>query len=426
MNVPNSHIIPFERSTTLNLAYDKIINEINAHGLTFTLYHYGTESASVHYCKLFNCSGEELATGCGKGKNPESSIVGALFESLEHYLYEHKCTDNLVIANLDKIKHQLHFTNDFVSDICAKVLKDQQGGMYKYQNYNENIEVLVPSILTCPRYLYYTVQVNDLADYSSIRRYASNSGTAIGINAQEALLHAINESIERDAISLFMIYHFYLNHKNKVEIINEDTLDHDIKERLSYIKTFLNLDIVILDVTSEFQVPVFIALPLNKEFDSFPLLGGGASLNKGHALERAISELVQMFLVYKNIPSVADDFGHDSQIMNKSPKLLNCFSFSIGNHQHILTDYKTIATYDTEATISAQLDTLTTTISKLGYHIYHRNIWQSSNVHCISVIIPELERFFLNMTGNPVIPSPKGISRATKLYSSKYEPRRPA
>ncbi|WP_420901938.1 YcaO-like family protein [Paenibacillus dendritiformis] len=58
-----------------------------------------------------------------------------------------------------------------------------------------------------------------------------------------------------------------------------------------------NKDSIILDITSDFQIPVFLCVMENKNLLP-PYIGCGASLCPYYALERALLELVQVYHLY--------------------------------------------------------------------------------------------------------------------------------
>ncbi len=105
---------------------------------------------------------------------------------------------------------------DKAISLLAENFKDSEVPCRQYQCLKTGANIYYPLFLTFPSYLSQVDRSNDSLDsFAPLYRYSTNSGTAIGGNFEEAMIHAINEIVERDATSIFLLKNF-LGSVNKI------------------------------------------------------------------------------------------------------------------------------------------------------------------------------------------------------------------
>jgi ribosomal protein S12 methylthiotransferase accessory factor len=117
---------------------------------------------------------------------------------------------------------------------------------------------------------------------------ACTNGTAAGTCLEEALLQALLELVERDAVALW--WYNRLARPGLDLAACSDPYPARVAGRLAE----MGRDMWVLDLTSDLGIPVFAALSRCREGPERILLGAGAHLDPEIALQRAVSELAQM------------------------------------------------------------------------------------------------------------------------------------
>src|SRR5262249_57271616 len=83
----------------------------------------------------------------------------------------------------------------------------------RYRALTDDSTISAPIFLAAPwytgdDYLQQRRELRDDFDYRSVRRHCLSNGCAVGASLAEAAVHGINEVIERDALSMFLIRAF--------------------------------------------------------------------------------------------------------------------------------------------------------------------------------------------------------------------------
>lgn len=117
---------------------------------------------------------------------------------------------------------------------------------------------------------------------------ADSNGCAAGSSREDAILQAMLELIERDAVAIWW--------DNRVcrPAFDLDALDHPYVERSRAYFARTGRDLWLLDITTDFNVPCFVAVSMRTNAPTADIvLGFGAHLNPRIAALRAITELNQ-------------------------------------------------------------------------------------------------------------------------------------
>ena len=398
---------PPERERPLNKAHQQILYELNRLNLQADIAEYGDRPAFAHV-QLRSILAERYSSGSGKGYK-HAALVGALYEALEHYLIEHHYQDTHIHYQSNSYFKQLGFLFD---DSLLDLITQQSPCTLACRHYSNPLDgksFSYPLILTQPHYADSPLP-EDHFDYRALRRYSSDSGTAIGATHDEAVLHGINECIGRDAVSLFLLAHFYYGHDVPLHrVLPVDSasplgqLWHDVERQL-------DTEVVVLTISSEFAAKTYLAFT-RTEYPHASVFGSGTSLNAHSALSHALSELVQLHLATQH-EAVRQSLVEAQHNLAAFPRLQRCQLFD--THYLLSRPYSWVALPADEA-----LPSLRRQITRLAQDLRaHRRelgvctLYRSeSGTSLVSVVIPGLERFFIVGSGNVVVPQARGLAR---------------
>jgi len=248
---------PYERDKPLAIALDLIQEELNALNLTYRLQLLGAKGDTVHV-QLLDANNSVVADGTGKGSGAEC-LVGALFEALEHYCacriddkHQHLLVKIGDLAEVEECRNER-----VISLLSAE--PDKTVMARKYSSVDQ-AELHYPVFITDPFHWRQPPAAGETFDCRTLIRYGSNSGTAIGSTEDEAFVHAVNEVIERDACSLFLRKFFYMPEGEKLNLVSFAALPEDLGQLARAIAEEVAAEVYIIDITSRFSVPTYIAV----------------------------------------------------------------------------------------------------------------------------------------------------------------------
>ncbi|GAA3259694.1 YcaO-like family protein [Streptomyces lavendulae] len=277
--------------------------------------------------------GGTVESGAGSGKGgSDAARVGAVYEALEHAL-----TGSLILPDLDVRMRgvgEIRSAGDVPGRSFEKLAPqhDARIACLRYRALDGGRGADLPLYLWAPWYVLPTREaagrrrlLGDTVDYSSILSASVNSGCAIGATEDEALLHAVNELVERDALSLFLwrSIHNDLPMPPRVAL---SALPRYLAHEVLRAEELLGRSVYILDLTTDIGVPVALAFASGGE-GRLAVHGVGASLSPRVAVERAVSELVQVCLVRQVHPDAVDGTKAAARLA-AHPRLLKCAQIS--------------------------------------------------------------------------------------------------
>lgn len=337
--------------------------------------------------------------GNGKGLGMQS-VASALFEALEHY-FSHP---NIFMKNREKIQievrelcQQQNLNQDYVLSQMNKDYPKLIVQCAKYKTIDKepkNNTLYYPLFLTDPEF------EEESTKNLKYRWYSTNNGTASGVTFNEAFLHAINEIVERDAISLHLIDTFFKN--SKVEIVKIDSLPDNLKELHLKAEKIVGGPILLIDITSDFLIPTFLAVNKN-EAVILPYVGSGTSYLHEYALERAILELIQCYHLHDIELENEDLLKYNS--FKKYPKLQRIYKLEYLEEKFSYIEFRGGKNI---ISIEAQINHIKNQIKKAGFEIYYSVLAEFDSFVCLQVLIPGLEKFHLIRSGIPVRLSERG------------------
>jgi ribosomal protein S12 methylthiotransferase accessory factor len=360
-------------------------------------------------CWLFDSNNSVADIGNGKGIGLQSE-VSAKYEALEHYVSTQKSLlrSQCLAFSLEEIEGNLSQLNREILPINFKSRhKIKTTPWIPLKGFFYDSSILLPYFLINPDYHKQTFSYDDL-DYTTLSEISTNNGTAIGTNFDEAMLHAINELIERDAISCFLLASFVKKIPQPIRLVSKASLPYSIFRIICSIEQDYDEELLIVDISTDLEFPVFLA-SFTSQNQLIQPIGFGASLSPSHALERAVLEALQAFHLYDDTSKL-----EDQEILirfNQWPKLHQCAQCDIKSVVEA-GQFKKNKFLDLENTPTGIKNTLLNTVTALEKQkllIYYAEHYLSENgITCVKVVIPGLEQFHRVRYGNFTIPGERG------------------
>jgi ribosomal protein S12 methylthiotransferase accessory factor len=243
----------------------------------------------------------------------------------------------------------------------------------------------------------------DMFEYKLLEKYSTNSGTAVGRTFEEAALHALNEVIERDALSFFQYNVFFKGRIDRYSQIQNESLPAKLKSICEMVEATTESALHIFDITSEFQIPTFLALLIN-ESQSRNFWGCGTSLCKEYALERSLLEVLQNYDLFTNVGS--EDFFARERKISHLRKHRNAYLMKIEDLNSVrCKNFSEVYRHTIPDRLVDLLRITVQMIREKSIEPYYAINYQSGLLTCIHVILPGTEKFFLTTAGMPVIPT---------------------
>ncbi|MFJ4156829.1 YcaO-like family protein [Pseudomonas sp. NPDC089752] len=399
--------LPPEREISLSQALARIDAQLAALSLKVEERQLGAAIGSV-LVKL------EASTGCtargsGKGTLAEAT-VGARFEALEHYLDEHH-QRHWVIRESTELAADLRLKDDFLQPwlleqpdtrlACQRYLTADGQSLFDY-----------PIGVTRPDYAQASLP-GDTFNYDGLRRYSSNDGSAIGASRSEAVLHALNQLIERDALSLFMLRHFYFQRPDTLHRVIKPADDSDLSMLWEQAERQLGASIAVLDISSEFASRTYLAwCPHSPHRLHEGLTGSGAALDPRHGIRRAISELVQMCLNAR-VPAAALELQEAELQLRSWPRLHRCLQLQLTPLLETTVMDIVLPTPMARVPVTEQVQTVLQDLHQHGRVAGICEVFRGDQgISFVNVVVPGLERFHLVSSGNVVLPHARGMQLA--------------
>ncbi|MDF5757267.1 YcaO-like family protein [Spongiactinospora sp. TRM90649] len=371
----------------------------------------GGRDPTAWWCALAD-GGVPVACGMGKG-GPGEARVGAVFEAVEHYLTGPARFDPAAVERAPPARIA---AGPLRAEACAPLLAATPGremACLPYRSLDGGRTTLVPLFLFAPWYVEEGAtgereRAGDDCDYSHLRRYSCNSGSAVGVTAAEALLHALNEAIERDALSLLLVRAFLGGRGPLPRPIDPRTLPPGPAAAYAAAAEVTGSPVWLLDITSDLGVPAMLAYT-PPAGDRPHRRGAGTSLSPAHAAWRALTELVQVTLGESLIEGPASTRG-DLGGLAAHPALHACGRFDLTAYLAGVPATPFPGEPAPPGSPAEQARKIAALLAARGRTVYRRTACAlPGEVTAVHVIVPGLERFMVVTDGNLVLPGRRGM-----------------
>jgi ribosomal protein S12 methylthiotransferase accessory factor len=308
---------------------------------------------------------QPTATGFGRGDRA-TARVGALFEALEHYLSGLNGLRNRQVRLRDahEVAHGPLASDPLIAGLANGPAREL--GCVRYQTLDGSAEVDVPVFLTIPEYRgepgeSARLTVEDFYDYSTAEPCVEASGWAAGSYVAEALVHAVNEAVERDALAQLVAG----EHGQPLRVVDPATLADDLADLMVAASARCGRRVHLIDMTSDLDIPAFYAV---QEAGGRPAAGSAAALSSRVAAGRALTELIQT-------QTTADDRA----LANLAGRLDDAVEVAfVPGHG--------------PTTPRQHLDVLMELLHGKGFTPYAREQYTTRNLAVVNVFVPGLDR----------------------------------
>ncbi len=398
-------MINFERSFSPDNAIHYFDNK--EHNLEIDLIRFDGKYP-VYKCYLTDNNNSHTYIGGGGGLG-SASQAAALFESAQHYFSTRGLQDNLKDIHFFPIVEApelgyLSKTEFLPGNLCN--FPDQELPWLQYKSYTDEQIIYYPVTLTEVR-LHHFPKFKDYMDFNWM---SHDTGMAIGSDFMEASIHGINEWIERESYG-FLLLKLFINKSNKkIRLLDHFTIPEHLFQLVKYIEQNFSDDLLIVDITSDINVPAFL-VSFTKQPAIFQPRGMAASLSKSCALERAIYEALQARMLY-NEKSKESEF-HCIKSLKNTPLLLKAAECNltdlINNDEYVSINFSQVADYSSLTDLSEQLNKLHNLLSSKGLKAFYHYYALTDHLVCLGVIIPGLDQFFMVRCGRFIMPNSRGL-----------------
>ncbi len=405
-----------ERRYLPEKAFNLVRSELESFCYRAEVRTYGVHLSTSHCC-LYDRDGHYVDEGLGKGIGMQSQ-VSAIFEALEHYFGSAKyCVSaqtkaRHVWSKVSQLPHVDILARDKAMELLLRHHSETEVPCRVFQSFDNRQRLLHPLVLTIPDYPHYQLP-GDTFNYTRILRYSSGNGTAIGADFAEAAIHAINERVERDAESMFLIGTFLLRPPKLVRLVNPDSLPCELRKLWDQINELATDRLLIIDITTELGIPAFYAF-FTQQKQMVQPRGCGCSLSKEYALERALLEALQDFHIYQEFAEECDgDHATFLNALRGLPRYQDCargdVALLIEKGLCETVDFGELIAPRVPANVDAYLDRLLGKLADSGFQAFYSVGYRSPRgLTCLNVLIPGLESFHLVKFGNAVLPGRRG------------------
>jgi ribosomal protein S12 methylthiotransferase accessory factor len=264
----------------------------------------------------------------GKGMSPQQARTSALCEALERYSGVFRGDETRKKATLGRLGERAIHPNRFMN-FSPNQYREREEWNSRHSEYDwvpqpfdeeREIEWTPVFSLTEKRikhvptaYCYYGYEL--VPDHQFCR--ADSNGNAAGNSLEEAILHGFLELVERDAAAMWWY--------NRVSrpAVNLTSFAHPYIRALSDHYGKLGRSVWVLDITSDFNIPVFVAVSRTKRSakEDF-ILGMGAHFDPLIAATRALTEMNQFLpgLLAGRRGQVMEARGLDMTFLGPDPR----------------------------------------------------------------------------------------------------------
>lgn len=241
--------------------------------------------------------------------------------------------------------------------------------------------------------------------------YRSSNGIASGMSADEALLHAVNELIERDAFGSFLLASGQGHTHGRPADTPHGSLLSALRRAIEH-NYMTTVELRVLEA-----VTGNVVLALSSSFDDrgARILGAGASANLTYAAERSLLELAQELAVE----------AHGVEMGDHAPSLNRLDNYptlkAAAMLQHVAGPNNVPVQIDGDSLSMPvaprhQLRRIIDRLANSGFRVFARPIVVGVDGHTPQVwqaVIPGMERFHLVRWGIPVEPTGRLRNRAS-------------
>ncbi|UUU37190.1 YcaO-like family protein [Streptomyces sp. CA-210063] len=411
--------VPPERETAIQQALSSVGDWLAAERLTADIRKYGIESAPTYEVRLTDARGALCSRSSGKGLG-HRSMASALFESAEHYHLDWRRDPRASEAEFlpgREIAGQDTARRSALLRRLGGIMPDAPVLTRTYRPVEETLTGRAdhgpagrphrhPVFLRDGGYRNWP-HPDDDRSFQPLWHYTSSAGYAAGATVHEALVHAVNELIERDAWSyqLARSYFGLPGEGPELRVVDHDTLPAELRELTGTVEQVREAPVLIVDITCDTGVPAYVVCDARSR-EEVRLIGSGASPVRTYALQRALLEYLQVRTMFEHGPVDADtEAGQIATALARYPRHLAAARFDVGQLPHERRAFDADDGLPAAASPEQLLRHLVDRLRDLGVDVHHRVLTPPGSVTVVDVVAPGLEMFDKARAGYPVLPT---------------------
>lgn len=405
------------RDAPLHDAIDAAEREIRRLRLRADLQTYGSVDLPVYACTLRDSNGRVRSRSAGKGRGDQSR-ASALFEAIEHY-YSSSDVNAIAESGDWSLSSPAAIAEQPALGECALIQRlaaahpDVLMAVSEHQSLDGREVVSWPVFLHDPGYHLQPLPGDELPAYASFFRYTSSSGLAAGTSTDEALLHALLEVVERDAVSLALIKWFCLPEAAPAMAVTEKSMPAELRTLMDVVRREVGCEPLLLDVTTDIGIPTFIGLTLPRAL-GMSEVSAGSSLDVGYAAERAVTELLQGIRLTQAAGTAGGSPARPVSPLERYPRLK---AAAACDSSQLQLSRVPLRSSPAVPTVEANLSEVAARLRAAGLSAYWRTLSQAdADTPVVSVVVPGAEHFSTVQGGFPVLCTGRGA----RLLSSGW------
>lgn len=413
---------PPERALLVAEALRRFDVEVAHHGLRPEMHSFGGVYRTSH-CRLFEPRQEvAVCEGSGKGRGMQSE-ASAKFEALEHYTSRsaHLPAGLVLLATTAELEAQ--GIEPRLEDVPAAgqqsdELARRRTHWLRLRRLGDGAEMAAPLFVLDAAYALSPLPGNELLQVQCAAA-ATNSGTAIGCTADEALLHALNEQLERYSWGAALHEALLRRQGAVVRLLRKETLPGELREILAELEALHGEDVLLVDATQAGGIPAYVAIASRQETAIQPH-GQGASVSRWHAIERALLELLQS-LHFQRDPAFYPSQRHHGEVLERFrrwPALQRAVRHDLAGAlcrgETAAHPVAFAAPGEAQAVpVSDQVRRSAAAAVRLGGEVLQATLYHSAEtgVTCVRTYLPGLDNTWMLLNGSPVHPNQRAQER---------------
>ncbi|WP_407547638.1 YcaO-like family protein [Streptomyces sp. Pv4-95] len=351
--------------------------------------------------------------GIGKAQHSSEARLRALSEALERFLTGPVSLENTQIHFAPARELATGILADEASAPLLETLAHSELACSPYQSLHPGRdEVNIPLYLGAPWYAApngeaHRDRVGDETDYRALSRYSVSSGYGLAPTDDLATVHALLETVERDACSLLTLR--VLASGRPLSVVDPDLLPGHLALLRAHAEREAGVRIHLLDATSDLGIPTVLAYCPPRDGVAY-LRGQAAAFTFHQAVAGAVTELLETAVARRHTPPEPIPLSS----LEPYPVLHRCARFD-------LTDaLRTARRTPFLNSISPpppgeELSVLIARLEAHGFRAHRRSMMPppragtpTTGLSLVHTVVPGLERFFAILKGALIVPGPRG------------------
>jgi ribosomal protein S12 methylthiotransferase accessory factor len=406
--------IPPERETPLPTALAAIETWLGDERLTADIRKYGSDETPTYEVRLTDARGRLCSRSSGKGLGHRSR-ASALFESAEHYHLDWRNdsgADDVRFLRGRDVASQPTAAASALLRRLGSVLSDNPVLVREYRPVaqivggdTEGVTHLHPVFLRDGGYRNWPHPGDD-GSFRPLWHYTSSAGYAAGATLPEALVHAVNELIERDAWSCLLAdCYFGLAVRPALRVVEKDTLPGELANLVDIVETATHDHVLIISIGCDTAVPAYVVCSADKHED-VRVIGSGASPVRSYAVQRALLEYLQVCTMLENGPVEHErEAAQIGTALARYPMHLAAARFDIHRLPHQPEPYPADPGLPEDSEPGELLPHLVGRLRAVGLEAYFRQLTKPGGIVVTDVVVPGLEMLDKARSGYPVLPT---------------------